>query len=83
MLVIGKNSVEEKVKRERREAVAIRREQDILTGLTKSDKPQRGDFNETRQYDKVMSDYRRFKSPKDREKIKSEYYGMQRENRKC
>ena len=81
-LIISKNSIEDKIKRERRERTAIRREMDILKGLTKSSRSQRGDYRETKHYDKIMQDYRTFKNPKDREKIKAEYFGIQKENRR-
>ena len=81
-LIIGKGSIEEKVKRERREASAIRRQEDVLKGIAKAEGPQRGDFSITKKYDKCMADYRRFKNPNDRKKITAEYYGLQKEYRK-
>lgn len=82
MLVIGKNSIEDKIKREARERAAIRRQEDIHKGLTRSKEAQRGDFHELKTLDKTLEDYRRFKNPKDREKIKAEYFGRQKELRK-
>jgi len=81
-LIIGKGSIEEKVKREARERSAIRRQEDVHKGLIRSKEAQRGDFSELRTLDKTLEDYRRFKSPKDREKIKQEYFGRQKEMRK-
>ena len=81
-LIIGKNSIEEKVKDEARKRAQDRRDEDVRKGLAKATGPQRGDFNITKQYDKCMLDYRRFKNSKDREKIKAEYFGLQKENRR-
>ena len=81
-LIISKNSIEDRIKRERRENTAIRRQEDVLKGLTRSKDAQRGDFKEAKQYDKIMQDYRTFKNPKDREKIKAEYFGVQMEKRR-
>lgn len=80
-LIKGKGSIEERIKKERRDAQAIRRQEDVRKGLSRAKTPQRGDFKETKPYDKCMQDYRRFTDPKDREKIKNEYYGMQKEKR--
>jgi hypothetical protein len=80
-LIIGKGSIEEKVRREKDARYVMRRQEDIHKGLTKSTGPQRGDFKECREYDKVLSDYRRFKNASDRKKITQEYYGRQKERR--
>ena len=82
MLVVGKGSIESRIQRETRERAAIRRQEDIHKGLTRSSGPARGDFAVTQKFDKCMSDYRRFKNPADRAKITNEYYGLQREARK-
>ena len=82
MIVISKGSIETRIKREARQRADIRRQEDVRNGLTRSTGPQRGDFKETRHYDKIMQDYRSFKNPQDREKIKREYEEAQRENRK-
>ncbi|RKY30080.1 MAG: hypothetical protein DRP74_07715 [Candidatus Omnitrophota bacterium] len=49
--------------------------------ISLKDKPRRGDYKFCRELDKVLRDYTRFKSPKDREKIKDEYFGRQKEQR--
>ena len=82
VLIIGKGSVEEKVKQEREKRAQERRDEDVRKGLTRATGAQRGDFPECVRLDKVLSDYRRFKNPKDREKIVQEYEGRQREMRK-
>lgn len=76
-----KGGIEDKIRKEYRDRAAIRRQEDVLKGLSRAKGAQRGDFNETKKYDKLMYDYRRFKSPQDREKIKKEYFGMQYERR--
>ena len=81
MIVKGKGSIEDRVRREAMERAAIRRQEDIHKGLTRSSEPQRGDFKECREYDKVLSEYRRFKDPNDRKKISEEYYGKQAQRR--
>lgn len=82
MIVHGKGSIENRVRREEEGRRLMRRQEDILKGLTKADTAQRGDFKECREYDKVMADYRRYKNPNDRKKITEEYYGRQRENKR-
>ena len=76
-LIKGIGSIEDKVKREARERAAIRKQEDIHKGLTKADGAQRGDFKSCREADKVLSDYRKFKDPKDRVKITNEYFEAQ------
>ncbi len=67
---------------ERRCRAIDRRNEDIARGLTRADVPMRGDYKLCRETDKVLADYRKFKNPKDREKIRVEYYGRQKEYRK-
>ena len=82
MLVIGKGSIEEKIKQERLKRAEIRRDEDVRSGLSRAKGAQRGDFKECERLDKVLGDYRRFKDPKDRAKIMTEYERRQREMRK-
>jgi len=60
----------------------MRQREDVLKGLSRAKGAQRGDFKLCREADKILKDYREFKSPKDREKIKAEYFGLQKEYRK-
>jgi hypothetical protein len=48
---------------------------------TRKDKCQNEDYDYSRRLDKVLAEYRDFKHPKDREKIKNEYFGRQDEYR--
>jgi hypothetical protein len=70
--------------RERSKQVArdMRKQEDVMKGLSKAKGAQRGDFELCRRLDKTLMDYRRFKDPKDREKINNEYYGLEAEYRK-
>lgn len=81
-LIIAKGSIEDRVKKERWAEKEIRREEDIRRGITRTMRPERGDYRLCRDLDKTIDDYKRFKSPKDREKIKDEYFGRQAEARK-
>ena len=82
VLIIGKGSIEEKIKKEKIVRADIRRQVDVLSGLSRAKGPQRGDYNELRKIDKILGDYRNFKNPNDREKIKNEYFASQKELRK-
>jgi hypothetical protein len=81
MIIKSKGSIEEKIRQETIERADMRRQEDIRNGLTRSDTAQRGDFKECREYDKVLEDYRRFKDPRDRQRITEEYHGRQQERR--
>ncbi len=82
VLIIGKGSIEEKVKAEKEQRAQQRRDEDVRSGLSISKGAQRGDFKQCVRLDRVLGDYRRFKSPEDRAKIVREYEGLQREMRK-
>lgn len=82
VLIIGKGSIEEKVKKEREQRVRQRRDEDVRSGLSMAKGAQRGDFKICERLDKVLGDYRRFKSPEDRKKIMAEYEGRQLELRR-
>ena len=60
----------------------LRKQEDVLKGLSRAKGAQRGDFEMCRKLDKTLMDYRRFKDPQDREKINKEYYGIEKEFRK-
>lgn len=53
----------------------------IATAKARKDKCTRGDFKYLRECDKAIIDYKRFKGKGDREKIKNEYFGIQKEYR--
>jgi len=59
----------------------VRREEDIQKGLTRTDRPSRGDFKICREADKVLKDIRKFRDPKDKAKIAQEHQQIQREYR--
>ena len=60
----------------------LRKHEDMMKGITRKDIPCRGDYRMCRDADKVIKDYKSFKNPKDRDKIKSEYFQLQREHRR-
>ncbi len=60
-------------------AKETRRQEDIRSGLVKPKGATRGDFKVCRDMDKVIQDYCKFKDPRDRKKIKEEYFGRQQE----
>jgi len=82
-LIISKDSIEHRIRKERRDREAVRRQEDVQKGLSRAQGAQRGDFNITKKFDRCMEEYRRFKSPNDREKIKKEYFGIQKEMRRA
>ena len=59
-----------------------RRQEDVWKGLSRAKGAQYGDYKINRECEKTLKDYRRFKDPKDREKIKTEYFGIQKEYRR-
>ncbi|MEN6414384.1 MAG: hypothetical protein ABFC84_16725 [Veillonellales bacterium] len=67
--------------RSRLTAEAIRKHEDIQSGLSKAKGAQRGDFSICNKLDKINGQLSRFKNPKDREKITNEYYGVEKEYR--
>ena len=77
----AEGSIEGRVRREAMICADIRHQEDVLRGLSRATGPQRGDFKETKQYDKVLADYRKFKNPNDRKRITQEYEGLQKERR--
>jgi len=86
VLVIGKGSIEEKVKHEKETRRMIREQEDRLFhgkvfGRSK-DIPARGDYKLCREGDKFLTAYKNAKSAEDRKKISAEYHQMQAEGRK-
>jgi len=82
-LVINSKCVDTKCREERRQREQNRRQADIRSGLIKINAgPQRGDFKICREGDKILKEYRNYKDPRAREKIKSDYAQMQKENRR-
>ena len=76
-LIISKNSIEAKIRKETAMRAEIRRKEAIDTGLTKVSTADRRDYRQARENDKILADYKRFKSPKDRERIKTAYFAEQ------
>jgi len=62
-------------------AEAVRKHEDIQSGLSRAKGAQRGDFGICRELDKINSQLGRFKNHKDKEKITNEYYGREKEYR--
>ena len=82
MLIIGKGSIEEKVRHEKVVRKSIEQHVGIVEGTYRPKGATRGDYEFLRRQDKVLNDYRRFKNPQDREKIKQEYFGRESEQRR-
>ena len=82
MLVIGKGSIESRVKEEAHRRAIDRRNEAVLSGLTRDSGPKRGDFKACRETDKIMRNYKEVKNPNDRKKITQEFYQAQKEYRK-
>jgi len=82
VLIIGKGSIEEKVKEEARRRAIDRRNEDVRKGLARAKEAQRGDFKQCDVTAKILKDYRNFKDPNDRKKITDEYYQAQKEGRR-
>lgn len=57
----------------------VRQREDRLKGLSRTKTAQRGDFKLCRESDKILNDFKRFKSEGDRKKIEHEYYTLRRE----
>ena len=76
------DNIDKQNRREFEQRRQFRRDEDVRKGLTKAKGAQWGDYEINRKAEKVIQDYRRFKDPKDREKIKKEYFGRQQEYRK-
>lgn len=83
VLVIGKGSIEEKIKHEKETRRMIRKQED-LTGsnksLYRSKGPQRGDYKFCDESSKYLSAMR--KHPKEQDKISREYHDWQKSQRK-
>jgi len=81
MVYIKRSGTDKRVRDERIARERMRRQEDIHKGLTRSSEAQRGDYSFCKQMDKKLGEYARFKDSGDREKIKSEYFGLQSEAR--
>lgn len=51
-------------------------------GDVPKDRATLADYDLTRRTSKILAEYRKFKNPKDREKIKKEFFGVEYEYRK-
>lgn len=81
-IIINSKCIDTKCREDNRLKTQARRQEDIRSGLIKTNTgPQRGDFKLCREGDRILSDYKRFKDPKSREKIKDEYFQAQKEAR--
>lgn len=76
-LIISKNSIEARIRKETAMRAEIRRSEAIGSGLTKTNDAHRKDYRQARENDKILSDYKRFKEPKAREEIKKAYFAEQ------
>ena len=81
-IIIKSKCIDTKCREENRQKAETRRQIDVISGLTKSKGPQRGDFKICREGDKLLREYREHKDSSDRKKIENEYRKMQREHRR-
>lgn len=81
-MLIKTKSIDTEIKEGYRRRAISRRDEDIRKGLTIANVPQRGDYGLCRDLDKSIKDFHKFKDPKDRAKIQSEYFGKQDEYKK-
>lgn len=79
-LIIGKGSIEEKVKKELYTNKMIRRQQDILDGKVNPHKPQRGDYKFCEEGAKFLRDIKKY--PNESKRISKEYFDWQKSQRK-
>ena len=81
MVYIKKTGVERKIMHEKEGRKNTRKEVDKVYGMAGTKGAQRGDFKLCRESDKLLKDYKRFKNPKDREKIKDNMDQLRKESR--
>jgi len=73
--------IEHRIRHDAEGRRVARRQVDVITGLTKSSGPSRGDFKICRESDKLLREYKNHKDPRAREMIKRDYFAMQKEYR--
>ena len=74
--------IEHRIRHEAEGRRIARRQVDIITGLTKSTGPARGDFKVCREADKLLREYKDHKDPRARKEIQDNYFKMQKEYRR-
>ena len=77
-------TTDEKVKKEYELRRRVAKEEDLRSGRrrAKDNEAQAGDFRLSRELESSVKDYRKFKDPRDRAKIKEEFFGRQEDYRK-
>ncbi len=75
-------SIEKQIRHEAEGRRIARRQVDVISGLTKSSGPQRGDYKICKEANKILSDYKQYKGLGSRKKIENEYFQMQAEARR-
>ena len=81
VLIISKNSIEAKIRKENNMLASMRRQEDQMKGLCMSKGPTRGDFSLCRRTEESLRDMKRYGGTKDFKKAEKEYYGLQAEER--
>ena len=77
-MYIKRSGADKKVRDEKELRRQTRRQLDTMSGLTRSKGAMRADYKLCRENDKLYNDYRAFKNPKDRERIKTAYFNEQK-----
>lgn len=77
----SEGTIEDRVRHEAEGRSIARRQVDVMSGLTKSSGPSRGDYRLCRQADKVLKEYRNHKDPRARAEIQKHYEQCQKEYR--
>jgi len=81
VLIIGKGSIEEKIKKETEMRREARHQEDVRTGLSIAKGAQFGDYRVNRDNVQNLRDYSKHKDPKDREKIMKEFRQVEQEHK--
>ena len=80
VLIIGKGSIEEKIKKEKHLRKIVSKEEDIRAGKCSAKGPTRGDFKFCDEGSKFLQAMKKY--PKEKDKISKEYDQMMKEGRK-
>ena len=75
------DNIDKQNRREFERRKRARREEDVRKGLASAKGAQWGDYSVNRSLEKTLKDYHKFKDPRDRAKIKQEYFGKEKEYR--
>lgn len=77
----SEGTIEQRIRHEAEGRRVARRQIDVMSGLTRSTGPSRGDYKMCREGDKILREYKDHKDPRARKEIEANYRQMQREYR--